>query len=303
MLRKVVQVFLFSTALSVAAANSKEAPKPTYADVKYGTEERQVLDFWKAESKKPTPVLVLIHGGGWIHGDKTTMAKQSRKTIDNMLKHGVSVAAINYRYIPKNKLPAPVHDAARAIQFLRFKAKDWNIDKKHIAATGGSAGGCTSLWLATHDDLADKNSPDPVLQESTRLCGAAVGDAQTTIDPVQIREWKNDGALKHCMIKWSLDFKSNQEMDKNYESVKTVFKEFSPVNHLDKNDPPIMLSYYKTMDAPTEIHHPLFGYYFKKKADEVGAPVTLYIGRKPEKGEKRINRDEFLLRVLGVDKP
>ena len=38
---------------------------------------------------------------------------------------------------------------------MRSKAGEWNIDKKRIGATGGSAGGCSSLWLAFHDDMAD----------------------------------------------------------------------------------------------------------------------------------------------------
>ncbi len=54
---------------------------------------------------------------------------------------------------------------------------------------GGSAGACTSLWLAFHDDLADPKSDDPVARESTRLTCAAVTGAQTSLDPKQVREW------------------------------------------------------------------------------------------------------------------
>src|SRR5204863_450529 len=78
------------------------------------------------------------------------------------LDKGISVAAINYRFVQhgvEEKLEppvkAPLEDAARALQFVRSKAGEWNIDKKRIGATGGSAGGCSSLWLAFHDDLAD----------------------------------------------------------------------------------------------------------------------------------------------------
>lgn len=56
-------------------------------------------------------------------------------------------------------------------------------------ASGGSAGACTSLWLAFHDDLADPASPDPVARESTRLLAAAVVGAQTSLDPAQLKEW------------------------------------------------------------------------------------------------------------------
>src|SRR5436190_4722257 len=138
---------LLSAATSFAAApavtNQVAAPvlsKPTFANVHYGEHPRNVLDFWQAKSGRPTPVLVHIHGGGWRGGDKSSV---SPKTIEFMLAHGVSVASINYRYSLIAKLPAPVHDAAHAIQFIRSKAEEWNIRKDRIAAIGGSAGGGT----------------------------------------------------------------------------------------------------------------------------------------------------------------
>ena len=70
---------------------------PTIADYAYGTEsERQKFDFCKAESIKPTPVVVMIHGGGWTGGDKS--GYQS-KVIEPYLDAGISVAPINYRFI------------------------------------------------------------------------------------------------------------------------------------------------------------------------------------------------------------
>ena len=82
-----------------------------------------------------------------------------------------------------------MNDAQRALQFLRSKADEWNIDKTRIAASGVSAGACASLWLALHDDMADPQSLDPVARESTRLFCAAVKAPQTSLDPKQLREW------------------------------------------------------------------------------------------------------------------
>src|SRR5262249_58169250 len=91
-------------------------------------------------------------------------------------------------YKVETPFKSPLQDAARALQFVRSRAKEWNIDKKRIGATGGSAGGCSSLWLAFHDDMADPDSKDPIARESTRLYCAAVNGAQTTLDPKILRE-------------------------------------------------------------------------------------------------------------------
>jgi hypothetical protein len=60
------------------------------------------------------------------------------------------------------------------VQFLRMKAKEWNLDPKRFALSGNSAGAGISLWLAFHDDMADPTDKDPIARESTRLWCAAV---------------------------------------------------------------------------------------------------------------------------------
>ena len=168
-------------------------PKPTQSEVRYGDHARHVIDFWKAESESPTPLVFIIHGGGWTGGSKERA--QRFADVGALLKAGVSVAACNYRYTSQAgaagiepPVKAPLGDAARALQFVRSKAAEWNIDKRRIGAAGGSAGACSSLWLAFHDDLADPKSKDPVARESRRLWCAAVTGAQTTLDPKQMKD-------------------------------------------------------------------------------------------------------------------
>ncbi len=272
---------------------------PTFTDIKYGSEERQTLDLWLADAKLPTPLLVHIHGGGWVGGDKKAAAEQNQDTIQKMLRNGISFAAVNYRFTPENKLPTPVYDAARAIQFLRYKAKKFNIDKKYIAATGRSAGGCTSLWLATHADMTDPSAEDPVLRESTRLCGALVTNAQTTIDPRQLEEWDNKDALNHCMISFATGFDNSEEMLEKYDMAKTIFDEFSPIKHLNADTPPIMMIYTGYLDQENDgIHHVKFGLNFKEKADKIGNKCTLVLEKHPEKYPGIIDKEDFLISIL-----
>ncbi len=277
-----------------------DLPKITAADYKYGPHERQAFDFWRAPGAEAAPVLVFVHGGGWLGSDKNQY-HGFRATVDSLHRRGISVANVNYRFSSDAPLPAPVYDAARAIQTLRAKATEWGIDKNRIAATGDSAGGCTVLWLATHDDLADPKAGDPVARESTRLCGAAAEGAQTTIDPVVIRKDVYETALAHQMICRAAGFPDNKAMDAGYEKAAALYKEFSPINHLSADDPPIWLGYQGPVTDPAEgIHSSMFGVIFKKRADEVGAKCFLTVNRNPEMFPKAPDKWTFIYDVLGT---
>ena len=288
--------FVVTNCLSAAAEPQKL--EPTHANVSYGLHARNVLDFWRAFGDGPRPLLVHIHGGGWVGGDK----KQNPAQLKPFLDKGISCASINYRLTGEAPLPAPVHDAARAIQFIRTKAAEWNIDTKHIALTGGSAGACTSMWLLLHDDLADPKSPDPVLRESTRVCAAAVNAGQTSIDPKVIEPWLGPNVLKHRMINMAVGEPTIEGALQNYEKHRALFVEFSPYNHVDAKDPPLLMTYGGDMTLPSKdaghgIHHPVYGVKLKEKSDTLGHECHLLIPG-VSKSEKYANANEFLLSKL-----
>jgi len=132
------------------------------------------------------------------------------------------VVSINYRYVSqaydagiKPPVQAPLHDAARALQFVRSKASEWNLDKTRIGASGGSAGACSSLWLTFHDDMANPTSQDLISRESTRLMCAAVTGAQTTLDQKQMKEWTpNSRYGSHAFG----IFSENEKYTQNFEA-------------------------------------------------------------------------------------
>ncbi len=104
MFQRLVVLALLVTAPSFAFAQGKarqsqkpDRPTPTAADFVYGHDSpRQKFDFWQATSDKPTPLVLLIHGGGWRGGDKSGYGTSS---IQPFLDKGISVASINYRFI------------------------------------------------------------------------------------------------------------------------------------------------------------------------------------------------------------
>ena len=213
-------------------------PPPTVADFKYGPFERNVLDFWQAKSDKPTPLLFFIHGGGWQNGDKKGIS------VEPFLKEGISVVSINYRYVSQSQdvvppVKGPLSDAALALQTVRSKAAEWNIDKTRIGASGGSAGACSSLWLAFHDDMADPKSSDSIARESTRLYTAAVNGPQTTLDPQQMREWTPNSKYGGHAFSKAGEFKNFDDFVAARERILPWINEYSPYALVTSDDPPV----------------------------------------------------------------
>ena len=121
----ITSFLLLVAVVYTCAQNSK--PTPDFADMKYGEHERNVIDIWFAESTQPTPMVIYIHGGGFTAGSKE---KIKTKELLPLLEAGISVASISYRYVTIAPFPAPHHDARLALQFIRSKAEEWNIDKE-----------------------------------------------------------------------------------------------------------------------------------------------------------------------------
>jgi arylformamidase len=267
------------------SAISADLPPPDFANMRYGPFERNLLDLWQAKAPGPRPLLVYIHGGGWDAGDKSAVkiAPYRKDLLGVMLQQGISVASVNYRYSHMASLPAPVYDAARAIQFLRSRAQALNLKKDRVAATGASAGGCTSLWLAYHPDLANPSSGDPVERESTRLCAAYAVNPQTSIDPRDILGWVGDQVMNHQMIWRSVGAKSRQDALAHYDRFQSLYRAFSPINFVSRDGAPVLLIYgtaWSVLPAKTPgeaIHHPILGLKLKEKADAVGAICILTI--------------------------
>jgi len=271
-------------------------PKPSHADVAYGDFERNKMDVWLAKGDGPRPVLIFIHGGGWVVGDKS-----KTRGIQQLLDKGISFVAINYRLTATDPLPAPVLDAARAVQFVRYKAKEWNIDKNKVLLRGGSAGAATSMWIACHDDLAKPDSKDPIERESTRVQGIIAAGGQSAIDPKLIEPWIGPNVY-HEMIYKAVGEKSIEDALKNYSKHEKLYKKFSAYNHLSKDDPPMFLSYAADLSVPSKhlghgIHHGLFGVKMKEKSAKVGHD-KLYLNIGKNDVSKFKNPDAFIDAIL-----
>ncbi|NOR76325.1 MAG: alpha/beta hydrolase fold domain-containing protein [Draconibacterium sp.] len=254
----------------------------TFSNEKYGEHHRNNFDIWVVESASPTPLVIYIHGGGFVGGDKSKYYDSA--DLVRFLDAGISVAVINYRFMNESPygILASMNDSKRCLQYIRYNSEKYNIDKNKIACTGGSAGAGTSLWLAFNDNMADLENEDPILRESSRLTCAGAFSTQSTYDICRWSELlglpKKETAREKFEIARAFGFKSADNIDLLNET--KVRGELDFLNHMNKNSSPFFVFNNQKSGFPTNEdelnHHPLHAKALKTKADEVGVEAIIY---------------------------
>jgi acetyl esterase/lipase len=305
--RRIAPLLVVLAALHSAAAGQTRpaALEPTLEDVRYGEHDRNLLDVYRADTDKPAPVLIYFHGGGWVGGDK--------KPVNALpfVRNGVTVVSANYRFTQGHEdaapYPAPMEDGARVVQFVRSKAKEWNIDPDRIALTGGSAGAVMSMWIAYRDDMARPDSDDPVERFSTRVTCIVPMAGPTTLDPQQILERIGGNPQIHPAL---LPFFDVKELDELKDATKRrLVADASPITHVTRDDPPTYQFFsFPLGDTPLppdadinlSIHHPEFGVMLKERLDAAGVENAL---QSAGDGSDPQAIFRFLFEHLGVERP
>lgn len=276
----------------------------TFVDVKYGEHERNVFDIWLADSEKPTPLVMYIHGGGFIGGDKSRYYES--EDWERFLDAGVSIATINYRFMNEEPygILGSMMDSKRCLQYICHNAEKYNIDKNRMACSGGSAGAGTSLWLAFSNDMADVKSADPVLRESTKITCAGAFATQSTYD---ILQWAqilnlplNETAEEKQIIAHAFGLKTAEGVDLFAQT--EIRNELDFLGKMDKNASPFFVFNRREGGIPTNDdelqHHPVHAKTLKEKAEKVGAEAIVYapaIGIIDESGKDLV---DFFLEKL-----
>jgi acetyl esterase/lipase len=120
----------------------------------------------KTEAKKPLPVVVWIHGGGWQGGNKTSGVGRVVPFVESGDYAGVSVA---YRLTNVTPWPGQIHDCKAAIRWIRANAKKYNLDPDRIGVFGSSAGGHLVSMLGTSGEVKDVEGDNGSSAQSSRV--------------------------------------------------------------------------------------------------------------------------------------
>ena len=101
------------------------------------------LDLWVPATTAPAPLVVWIHGGAWIFGDRRDLPPtlQPNQIFDALIQAGLAVASVDYRLVREAAFPAQLHDVKAAVRYLRAHAEQLGLDTRRMGVWGESAGG------------------------------------------------------------------------------------------------------------------------------------------------------------------
>ncbi len=302
-----VPIFLLCSLSGIAQINPQfspipgsfnvNSPNPVYAlDVNYDNIDpnKQVFHLFLPDTTGNFPLVVFIHGGGYISGTPNTVLSSADRIQDirYCLENGIAFASVGYRLISNTGPDTEgvikcLNDAKRALQFIRFYANDLKIDPTKVALQGRSAGASTSYWLGTRSDMADVNATDPILQESTRVCAVDLYGPQATLD---MYKWETQvfSNFDGNGTNYTLDsmenlmgFERGSNFYGGFDSIYQILvdpaliayrQDVDQLFHLSSDDPPFYISSQSGGVHPSQdlFHHAFHGREIRNTALAVG---------------------------------
>jgi len=305
-LNLLVSIFLLFSFSGIAQINPQfnaipanwniNSPNPVFVqDFNYDSIDlnKQVFHLFLPDTTGNFPLVIFIHGGGFISGTPDIVSTPVRRQdIKYFLENGIAFASVGYRLInntgPDNEgVIKCLNDARRALQFIRYYSNDLHINPTTIALQGRSAGASSSYWLGTRPDMADPNATDPILQESTRVCAVDLYGPQSTLD---VYKWETQvfNNFDGNGTNYTLDSMENlmgfdraSNFHGGFDSISQILvdpaliqyrQDVDQLFYLSNDDPPLFISSQSLAVHPSQdlFHHSFHGREIHNTALAVG---------------------------------
>lgn len=231
----------------------------TQTDIEYAKvgETSLKLDLHRPQGENP-PLIVYVHGGGWRAGSKEDVP------IADLYEKGFAIASVDYRLSTQAVFPAQVQDIKAAIRFLRAKAGLFHINASKIAIIGSSAGGhLAALVGVSNGNQEIEGKVGGHLDQSSDLQVIVSYYGASNLESILSQSTQKGRDFRIPALKLLL----GDTPDKKPELAKLA----SPVTHLDKNDPPLLLIH---GDSDPQMP-PQQSQELAKAYQALGLPVTL----------------------------
>jgi len=215
--------------------------QPKWADIAYSTQSpAQKLDIYLPENGDgPFPVIVSIHGGAFMAGDKRD--DQVKPMLEG-LKRGYAVVSVNYRLSGEAKFPAQIFDIKAAVRWIRANAQQYTLNPDKIAAWGGSAGGHLSALLGTSGDV--KELEDLTMGNETQSSRViAVVDWFGPTDFLKMDTQLAESEVNDPQIHSTPDSPESLLIGANLTDAPQLVKLVNPETYITPDDPPFLIQH------------------------------------------------------------
>lgn len=156
------------------------AADPVPVTVQYGADPLQAFALYRPQSLSPVPLILFVHGGGWIGGSRA-MGEQAQPA--HFTARGYAWATIDYRLVPAVRVEDSAEDVARALAWISRRAADYGIDPARIILMGHSSGANLAALVATDPQwLAVQGLTLDAIRAVVSLDGAGL-DVVTAMEP------------------------------------------------------------------------------------------------------------------------
>jgi acetyl esterase/lipase len=249
--------------LVVLAPDRPTLPEGThvYKDLAYMDDghPRHLLDLYVPPDANKAPLIIWIHGGAWLAGDKSNPRPLP------FLAEGFAVASINYRLIQHAIFPAQIMDCKAAVRWLRANADKYHLDPDRFAVWGESAGGHLAALVGTTGDV-DVFEPNDGLQVSSKVQAAI--DFFGPTDFLQMDAHRLPSGIHFG----SEDAPEARLIGGPVQQNKEKAAAANPITYVSKDDPPFLIVHGD--QDPLVPHHQ--SELLEAALRQAGVPVTFY---------------------------
>lgn len=208
------------------------------------TLKKHLLDIYlPANATGKIPLVIWVHGGGWLSNDKYADMGYMKATIAEILKAGYALASIDYRFSTQAVFPAQIQDCNQAVKFLHENAAEYGFDTQRFALMGFSAGGhlAAMMGLSANNKVPDFNSSKSGKSIGYKAVVDFYGPADLTLFPKSDDPKSPEGILIGAA-----------PLDRP-----DLSKIASPVTYVDKDDPPFLIIHGEKDDLVSPNHSKL----------------------------------------------
>ena len=249
-------IWLVGSLLLPLVAHAEGERVATHKDIVYATVDRKplALDLYLPADIEMPALIVWVHGGAWSIGSKAQYPKI-------LVEHGFALASIDFRQSTEARFPAQVHDIKAAIRFLRAKASEYGYRGERIAIAGASSGGhLAALVGVTNGNEELEGAVGDYLDRSSGVQAIVSYFGASNLTSILAQSTPFGLGVR----KPALDKLLGAQPDAAPELAKLA----SPVFHVDKNDPPLLLLHGdQDPQMPINQSHELQGAYEKLGLD------------------------------------